>query len=121
MRHRHHPNPRRQRWPPRPAPSPDSCSNKAADLANLYDYSIRDDYCGRGMYGSTCAGIDLDSGQDAFRFLMALSALTVEREFNDDPDGVDPSSVAMELAERVTTDSMGRGVIVYFPGYQFAD
>lgn len=93
---------------------------EACDLANLYDYTVRD-YSGRGMYGNSCAGIVLEGQREANRFLMALAALTVEKALYADESDPDPSSDAMELAESVAMDSMGHGVVVYFPGWTLGD
>lgn len=89
---------------------------EAADLANLYDYTVRA-YSGRGMYGNDCAAVVLDGQREANRFLMALAALTVEKALYSDESDPDPTADAMELAEAVAVDSMGRGVVLYFPGW----
>lgn len=57
-------------------------------------------YSGRAMYGQECLGIDLDSEADAFRIALAVSG---------------------ELAEALNSprfDSMGLGIIVYFPNVE---
>lgn len=76
----------------------------AVDLAGLYDDSdtIRTDYSGRGMYGDRCFGIVVADQREAARVLVNLATL----------DG----DLAVELADRWTTDSMGMTTIVYFPG-----
>jgi hypothetical protein len=93
---------------------------EACDLANLYDYTVRT-YSGRGMYGHDCAGIVLDGQREANRFLMALAALTVEKALWADESDPDPSADAMELAESVAMDSMGHGIVLYFPGWVLED
>lgn len=97
-----------------------SLFDEAADLANLYDYTVRE-YSGRGMYGNDCAGIVLEGQGQVNRFLMALAALTVEKALYADESDVDPSADAMDLANSVATDSMGHGVVAYFPGWILGD
>jgi len=93
-----------------------SLLDEVCDLANLYDYTVRT-YSGRGMYGNDCAAVVLDGNREANRFLIALGALTVEKALYADDSDVDPSADAMDLADSVAMDSMGRGIVVYFPGW----
>lgn len=65
---------------------------------------VRTDYSGRGMYGDECIGIDLASVSDFSTIL--LNVADEDREF------------ARSLADRQQSDSMGLGVIIYFPGLQ---
>jgi hypothetical protein len=88
---------------------------QAADIANIGDCPIRDDYSGRGMYGEQCVGIDLPGQRELYRFLIALGALmTEDASWRDDPE---PTADAMDLANAAITDSLGLGVILYFPGW----
>jgi hypothetical protein len=60
------------------------------------------DYSGRSMYGEYCLGMEVDNISDAVKILLEYA------EINPD--------MAKHLADRWTTDSMGHGAIVYFPG-----
>lgn len=63
---------------------------------------VRTDYSGRFMYGDECIGIDLASVSDFSTVLLNIAA--EDRE------------LARTLADSQRSDSMGLGVIVYFPG-----
>lgn len=82
----------------------------ALSNANIHEFNIRDSYSGRAMYGGTCFGVDLETERDSYKFLVALTLLLVN---DDDEQGEDN---AWRLAECATTDSMGCGMILYFPG-----
>jgi hypothetical protein len=71
------------------------------DLISDIDGAELRSYSGRGMYGKQCLGIDMDSMADAFRF-----ALMVEDE---------DLTVALS---NPCFDSMGLGIIVYFPNVE---
>lgn len=58
-------------------------------------------YSGRAMYGKQCLGIELDSTEDAFRL-----ALSIE------------SGDLAYLLSHPKFDSMGLGIIVYFPNVE---
>jgi hypothetical protein len=65
---------------------------------------VTNTYSGRGMMGEQCFGIMCDEGvRQGFTFFAHLAA--------EQPD------VALQLANAVRTDSLGTGMIVYFPGY----
>jgi hypothetical protein len=91
----------------------------AAELIDLYEaddqsdegFSIREEYSGRGMFGTTCAGIDLDS-DEVLPFVAALTALLTERDRLGD---------ALSLASKARTDSMGSDVVLYWPGVTITD
>jgi len=96
-----------------------SLINMALANANLVDgedgVNVRSDYSGRGMYGGTCFGVDFDRESDSYKFLVSLALVMAE----DDEEWGDQH--AMDLAEQAVTDSMGRGMIVYFPGVKLED
>lgn len=83
-----------------------------ADI-NLKD--VRWDYSGKWMFGKRCFGFTVDSNaMTAFgRFLIQLMLLADSRDEAED--------IAGALADRVATDDMGKGTIVYFPGLQIAE
>ena len=75
-----------------------------------------DGYSGRGMYGRTCASITFDTDTDAYQFFARLG----ENTASICDDDFDPSLRMQELVGCALTDSMGRGIVVYFPGWVFA-
>jgi hypothetical protein len=69
---------------------------------------IRADYSGRGMYGTKCLGFTVSAHAASMRIAVAMSAVL----------GADE---AREIVSRTQTDSMGRDMIVYFPGLTLSD
>ena len=65
-------------------------------------------YSGRGMYGQQCVGVDTNSYGD----LMRIATLLVGA-------GIDPHDVA-GLGDALRTDSMGMGVILYWPSLKMS-
>jgi hypothetical protein len=65
-------------------------------------------YSGRGMYGKTCLGVDLEGG-NLGRLLGDLVEMTAT---SDDPG--EAVEIVAEGLRSMQTDSMGRGMIVYF-------
>lgn len=74
------------------------------EAASNYDGGITE-YSGRFMYGTTCLGIDLDDLRKVAELLVYIAA--------DDHD------LAFTLANNLTLDDMGRGVIAYWPNIAF--
>ena len=69
-------------------------------------------YSGRGMYGRSCVGIDVDRGTSPFQ----LAAMLANELVDDAASYEDAQTLTRELAKlRVCTDQMGLGQIVYFP------
>lgn len=85
---------------------------KAAEIADLGDDSIQENYRGRGMYGASCFGI-VGSMRDLTRFMVALTCLEMQE--------TDETSCAENLADNVATDSMGYSTIFYFPGIKLSE
>jgi len=79
---------------------------QADDIASGVDGEVYDDYSGRYMYGATCVGFSGDFTD--FALAVAMSRVLDEYELES-------------LAEMVRSDSMGLGVVVYFPGLKLAD
>jgi hypothetical protein len=77
----------------------DDLEQAAAD----HGCDLRTDYDGRGMHGKTCIGLAADSVPDVVKALVQFAA--------SDPD------LASELLNSWSLDDMGKGVIVYFPGF----
>lgn len=95
--------------------------------------TIREDYSGRGMYGDTCLGFTLDSTTQIATLSAELCrqamfeavetrdngrAPNAEEIENDTAIGID---IVVNLFDAAREDSMGRGVIVYFPGWTLAE
>jgi hypothetical protein len=78
-----------------------------------------DGYSGRGMYGKTCAAVTFDSLPEAFQFFARLGEYTAGVEMDEDTYE-DPSLIMQELVGSAQTDSMGRGIVVYFPRWTFS-
>jgi hypothetical protein len=96
-----------------------STVEEALDIASIWeDYDIRKDYSGRGMYGKTCFGITFRRGGDSYRFMAAVTAALIAGSEIDEETGEDGQDVALELADAATADSMGLGMILYFPGWK---
>ena len=64
---------------------------------------IREDYSGRGMYGATCIGFVVSSQRTVFRLIACMTEVL----------GLDQT---LDITRKAATDSMGRDMIVYFPG-----
>lgn len=77
---------------------------------DVLDYAIRTHYRGRGMFGDACAAVELEEQQQALQLLVALGA-----EFACD------TVQALELARNARTDSLGTGVVLYFPEVELTD
>lgn len=81
---------------------------RIADTADIPRNAIRADYSGRYMYGAECVGFDLDSAAQT----MLLGAAIFSVLDNDD---------AVAMMNDTAQDSMGLGIIVYFPRWVCAD
>lgn len=68
-------------------------------------YSYYKDYSGRGMFGESCIGIDVASG-DSLTMLIGLCDYLTDCGF----------APVSDIISSVCSDSMGMGTIVYFPG-----
>lgn len=79
-----------------------------ASAADIDSENVRSDYSGRGMYGKECIGFDLDRNADMLRLGAAIIAVLGEDE-------------GSQVISDVSTDSMGLGMIAYFPSVQCPD
>lgn len=83
-------------------------------------YQPESGYSGRGMDGERCLGIILESTADLAALGAELVAMALEA--HDMNEGtVDPytdSEDVRRMIRRARTDSLGRCIIVYFPGWQ---
>ncbi len=86
---------------------------KAIALEAIKDYcngDYMDDYSGRGMYGDTCPSLVYGSQKEAINDMLNLLML-------DDPgdENYEERQAIYEVLTRHEMDSMGRGVVLYFP------
>ncbi len=75
--------------------------------ADLDERDVSWAYSGRFMYGKTCFGVTA-SLADFLKFMVYLAAEIGEEE-------------ASLLADKVSSDSLGRSLIYYFPGVNVVD
>ena len=61
------------------------------------------DYSGRGMMGRNCAAIDIDGTGELVKLFVQIAV-------------IDPG-LAAALAADLHTDSMGHGIVAYFPAF----
>jgi hypothetical protein len=99
--------------------------------------TIREDYSGRGMYSDTCLGFTLDNtaqiatlsaelcrqamfdATDSGQVKAAWSGVTAVTEAQINAETL--IDIVVNLFDAAREDSMGRGVIVYFPGWTLAE
>lgn len=91
-----------------------------SDLLNAIEtteYKARE-YSGRGMYGKRCLGIEFDSGSELKVVAQIVRSFV---EFMGDETDVDALEVCDLLDElsNYSTDSMGRGTIMYWPSIEW--
>jgi hypothetical protein len=70
-------------------------------------------YSGRGMYGKECLGVDTDRSEMRVAAELIRAVIETKEEFDDS---------LYELAgilEDTQTDSMGMGIIMYWPNIPF--
>ena len=75
----------------------------AEAIADNADATLYPDYSGRSMYGSQCVGFSVRGGNAESRVTRAIV-----RSLDD--------AFADEMLSALRTDSLGLGVVVYFPG-----
>lgn len=83
----------------------------AVDNAEGWEDDIHPDYSGRFMYGETCLAVAADSG---IRLSLIAYELGVMDAQEDDDAG-------RQLLRSARVDSLGRGLILYFPGWQLQE
>lgn len=83
-----------------------------ARWAGDYDGLGDNSYSGRGMYGDTCASITFDSVLELGRFLFQLGYVAASEDCAKDVE---------QMVSALRTDSMGTGIVAYFPGFAFGD
>lgn len=94
----------------------------ALEAAGVTEYSLRDDYSGRYMYGDTCLGIVVPSAASLLAVFAVLGG-EVRNMFDDDDDEYEGADEyvdrLVEFANAARTDNMAYDTIVYFPGWTF--
>ncbi len=91
------------------------------------EFSIRNDYSGRFMYGAKCFAITTRSGGQAGELFSAIlcgvqcvnADMTGETEMLD--AYVDLLNELSDLFSNMCQDQMGLGMVDYFPGYQLVE
>lgn len=83
-----------------------------AERAGVYEYEIQS-YSGRYMSGERCLGIVVDDPGQAYAILSGHIATVAQ----DNPDSDQDAHLLVEMA-RGRLDSMGRDVVVYWPGIE---
>lgn len=85
----------------------------ALEASGFNEYEIRDSYSGRFMNGSDCFGIVVDQSEERSVFVALGWACGHAEAQEEDSE--------MQMWERLirsaSVDSMGRDIIVYFPGW----
>lgn len=87
-----------------------------SDIANLIkgfcedksEYTIYEDYPGRGMFDRRCLGVVVENGYSYMDMMIALTQYLGEQGYDD---------VDLKL-EGVSVDSLGLDTVVYFPNIE---
>ena len=77
------------------------------NLISDLGYDVRS-YSGRGMFGKTCLGVEVD---DLLGFAYDLGEAVTEFNASDEPITIPK--------QRMLYDNLGRGYIVYFPRVEY--
>jgi hypothetical protein len=72
------------------------------------------DYSGRGMFGKTCFAISFDNVAELYRFGFILGRAAMEAGEYYSPTLM---SNLEALIDRTKIDSLGTGIVAYFPGF----
>lgn len=91
----------------------------ALEASGFNEYEIRDSYSGRGMDNGSCFGIVVEPS-DERRVFVALGWACGFAEASDGDSYEEAMAVWERLIGCASVDSMGREVIVYFPGWTLA-
>ena len=81
------------------------------ELFEACDYETRS-YSGRGMYGRSCLGVDLDRGDSTLSCIAHLLDHIAEEGHENWQDELEEFATAIRDSR---SDSMGLGTILYFP------
>jgi hypothetical protein len=94
--------------------------NCLQEILESAGYSVQS-YSGRGMYGKNCLGVDVSNLGKLFADVLKELDLLGENgggELEDDSQAAAIEDLATAF-EEMRTDSLGRGMIVYFPEIDF--
>lgn len=85
-------------------------------IQSLVDFLIESEqnvraYSGRGMYGKSCVGIVTDDLGEAVACVMDWAI----EQVNDSSESPEHLDTLRQRLRSMSTDSMGRDMIVYFP------
>lgn len=80
-------------------------------------FAVRDDYSGRCMFGRSCFGYEPNEGNLFLWFLRQLYEEGEDWEFYDEVKNLLDDGAL----ERQCSDSMGLGIIIYYPNLQVAE
>jgi hypothetical protein len=98
-----------------PADSNEDYKDSESSVQEIFEFAGYEcrSYSGRSMYGKTCLGVEVDNLGEFFANI--ISALT------DDvtSDNSTTTAAVIEAFGNMKTDSMGLGVIIYFPDVKF--
>lgn len=76
-------------------------------------------YSGRGMYGNKCLAIDLPHSSTLGPFFAEVFDAMMEEHSGRPP--IEVQTAFSSALSAFTTDSLGRGIVVYFPGVSFTE
>ena len=93
---------------------PRSLFVEALERAGLDPEALHTDYSDRAMHGATCPALYLDSHAEGYAFMAALGAALLAGY----EAGVAEAQALVEVAQTTRTDSMGLGIVIYWPGLQ---
>jgi hypothetical protein len=101
---------------------------KRVNAGDVGDVAVRS-YSGRGMYGRNCVAVEIDDNAEAWSigFGFALAEVIADEAGGDRGDyevrgeyeGSIGAWVDQDEHTNVRTDSMGRGLVLYWPDTSF--
>lgn len=77
------------------------------DAIECAGFEPREDYSGRGMYGSQCLSFTVDDES-----AIVAVARVVSEAYEDSPEA---GGIVAHAFEKAQSDSMGMGAVIYFP------
>lgn len=93
-----------------------SLAKAIEEICDTMGWTYVPDYSGRCMYGRKCVGVEPEDG-GAASTAVDITLELVEM-LRDDPDRYDFDFDDLSELSSAMSDSMGMGVIVYFPSIQ---
>lgn len=83
------------------------------DILDKIGYEVFD-YSGRYMYGDKCPAIK--SEDNVAKLLSNIINSVLDEEFDDDE-----KDILREMFDNVRTDSLGLGIVIYFPKFIYQE